>query len=125
MISTGKSKKILLVDDSRTLLSILSDFLKLKGYECTTINDGRNAIFLMSEKNFDTVLLDLHMPEMDGTEVIDKLARNGKIADQKIILFTASNITDQQIGEYLEKGVYACIRKPIQTDALLRVLERT
>ncbi len=79
----------------------------------------------MSEKNFDTVLLDLHMPEMDGTEVIDKLARNGKIADQKIILFTASNITDQQIGEYLEKGVYACIRKPIQTDALLRVLERT
>ncbi|MGQ0638370.1 MAG: response regulator [Nitrososphaerota archaeon] len=117
--------KILLVDDSRTLTRILSDFLKLKGHECTTINDGRNAISLMSEKNFDAVLLDLHMPEMDGAEVINKLARNGKIKDQRIILFTASNVSDQLVGEYLDKGVHACIRKPIQTDALLRVLVRT
>ena len=115
--------KILLVDDSTTLTRILSDFLKLKGHECTIINDGRNALTLMSEKKFDAVLLDLHMPEMDGSEVIDNLTRNGKIKDQRIILFTASNVSNQQIGEYIEKGVHSCIRKPIQTDALLRVLE--
>ena len=117
--------KILLVDDSRTLTHILSDFLKLKGHECTIINDGRNAISLMSEKIFDAVLLDLHMPEIDGSQVIDNLARNGKIKDQKITLFTASNVSDQQVEEYLDKGVHACVRKPIQTYALLKVLERT
>lgn len=115
--------KILLVDDSRTLTTILSDFLKMNDYDCTTVNDGRNAMALMSQKKFDAVLLDLEMPQMNGDEIIEKLAKNGKINEQKIILFTASSVSDERMEEYLKKGVHSCIKKPVQTDVLLKILE--
>ena len=77
----------------------------------------------MSEKKFDAVLLDLIMPEINGIDIIDKLAKSGKIREQKIILFTAAKISNQQTQEYLGKGVHACIEKPVQTDVLLKILE--
>jgi len=102
---------------------MLAKFLRLKGHECYTSNDGRNGLALLNSKNFDVVLLDLAMPEFTGFDVIEQLYQSGKIKENKIILFTAAAITDEGIWELFDKGVYACIRKPIELSSIIRIIE--
>jgi two-component system, OmpR family, response regulator len=114
--------KILLIDDNESITEMLSKYLTTKGHQCAVSNDGRNGLTLILEKKFDVVLLDLAMPEFTGEDVVDHLQKNGKINDQKIILFTASSIQDEEIDDLIRKGVHSCIKKPVKLDALLNAM---
>ena len=69
--------KVLLIDDNQQIAKMLTTALELEGHECVSTSDGKSGIKLMEEQNFDTVLLDLYMPEFSGFEVIDYLEKNG------------------------------------------------
>lgn len=114
--------KILLVDDNQEITNMLSKFLKLKKHECTVSNDGRNGLNLIQQQKFDVVLLDLAMPEFTGRDVINTLSKNGKIKEQKIILFTASSSTNEEIDEIIKMGAHSCIKKPVGLDELLKAI---
>jgi two-component system OmpR family response regulator len=114
--------KILLIDDNESITEMLSKYLTAKGHECIVSNDGRNGLTLIMKTKFDVVLLDLAMPEFTGIDVIDHLFADGKLKENKIILFTASSITDKDVDELLKKGAYACIRKPVKLDVLLKTI---
>jgi len=116
--------KILLVDDNQSITELLSKYLMAKGHDCVVSNDGRNGLTLMEHAKFDVVLLDLAMPEFTGIDVIEHLFSDGKIKENKIIIFTASSIPDNEIDDLIKKGVYACIRKPITLDVLLQTLSQ-
>jgi len=116
--------KILLVDDNQSITEMLSKYLMAKGHDCVVSNDGRNGLTLMEHAKFDVVLLDLTMPEFTGIDVIEHLFSDGKIKENKIIIFTASSIPDNEIDDLIKKGVYACIRKPITLDVLLQTLSQ-
>ena len=116
--------KILLVDDNQSITEMLSKYLMAKGHDCVVSNDGRNGLTLMEHAKFDVVLLDLAMPEFTGIDVIEHLFSDGKIKENKIIIFTASSIPDNEIDDLIKKGVYACIRKPITLDVLLQTLSQ-
>ena len=114
--------KILLIDDNESITEMLSKYLTTKGHHCTVSNDGRNGLTLILEKKFDAVLLDLAMPEFSGTDIVDHLQKSGKLTSQKIILFTASSIPDQEIEALLRKGAHSCIKKPVKLKALLEAI---
>ena len=119
-----KSLKILIVDDNEQITKMLNTFLQLKEQSCTVANDGKEGLKLIKENDHDVVLLDLAMPEFDGYAVIQDLEDNDLLKDRKIIVFTASTITQDELDNLVVRGVKSYILKPIDIDVLLsRIIE--
>jgi len=115
--------KILLIDDNQEITRPLSKFLTMKGHDCTVLNDGRNGLTLLEGNKFDVVILDLAMPKFSGYDVIDALEKSGKIKEQRIIVFSALSLEDDEMKELEKRGIYACIKKPIKLPPLLKMIE--
>ncbi len=115
---------ILAIDDNEDILSLLETVLTSKGHDFTQASNGKDGVKLIEEQNFDAILLDLAMPEFSGVDVIESLEKNDRLKNQKIIIFTASSATDQEITALLKHdGVRLCIRKPVDLDILIDKLE--
>lgn len=117
----GFRLKVLVVDDNEEITSTLKRYLELEDFEVTISNDGRNGLNLIKNGNFDKILLDLAMPEFSGVDVLEELQGNFDVK-QKVILFTASSISDEEIKELLAKGASTCIKKPIKMPELVQTL---
>lgn len=80
-------KKILLVDDDEDLLELYKETLEEEGFYVDTAKNGREAVEKVKEKNYDLVVLDIRMPEMNGIEALGHILSEKK--EIKIILNTA------------------------------------
>ncbi len=120
-----KSLKILIIDDNEQITKMLTTFLELKEHKCTVANDGKEGLALIKENRHDVVLLDLAMPEFDGFAVIKDLEENNMLKDHKVIVFTASTITEEDLDELVNRGVASYILKPIDIDLLLSKIIET
>ncbi|PIW35337.1 MAG: response regulator [Nitrosopumilales archaeon CG15_BIG_FIL_POST_REV_8_21_14_020_33_23] len=116
-------KKVLIVDDNVSITKMLSKWLTAKGYEVTVSNDGKNGLTMILENKFNMVLLDLSMPEFTGYDVVDELEKAGKLSEEKIVIFTASTASDEDINKLIERGVHSCLRKPVDLDVLKMTVE--
>lgn len=114
-----ESMRILIIDDNEQITKMLTTFLELKQHKCTVANDGKEGLNIIKEDKHDVVLLDLAMPEFDGYSVINDLEQNNILKDHKIIVFTASTVTKEELDSLVEKGVASYILKPIDIDLLL------
>ncbi|HET9008914.1 MAG TPA: response regulator [Nitrosarchaeum sp.] len=110
---------ILIIDDNEQITKMLTTFLELKNHNCTVANDGKQGLELIQEGKHDVVLLDLAMPEFDGYSVIKSLESKDQLKNHKIIVFTASTITQDELDELVSRGVTSYILKPIDIDLLL------
>ena len=114
-------KHILLVDDVSTNLKCVSLILKNK-YELTMVKSGREALECLQTAIPDLVLLDIHMQDMDGYEVMEHMKENPKTADIPVILLTADAEQDsEKRGKAL--GAVDFIRKPFEPQILLDSIE--
>jgi len=120
-----KSLEILIIDDNEQITKMLTTFLELKEHKCTVANDGKEGLSIIKENRHDVVLLDLAMPEFDGYSVIKDLEESGLIKDQKIIVFTASTISQEELDELVDRGATSYILKPIDIDLLLAKIVET
>lgn len=114
--------KILIVDDNESITSMLSQYLIIKGHKCTVSNNGTNGLQQILRDKYDVVILDLSMPEFNGIDIIDHLHKNGKLNSQKIVVLTASSISDAQINDLNVKGVHASLRKPVRLEELMQAI---
>jgi len=121
----SKSLKILIVDDNEQITKMLTTFLELKEQSCTVANDGKEGLKIIKENNHDVILLDLAMPEFDGYAVIKDLEDNNLLKDHKIIVFTASTITQEELDKLVVREVNSYILKPIDIDTLLSKIIET
>lgn len=102
-------KKVLVVDDEPSIVTLLTFNLEREGYEVTRAMDGKTALDLALKKSFDFILLDVMLPKMDGIE-ITKILRQKQV-ETPILLLTAKDETvDRIIG--LEIGADDYIPKP-------------
>ncbi|WP_297439747.1 response regulator [Nitrosopumilus sp.] len=113
-----QSLNILIIDDNEQITKMLTTFLELKDHKCTVANDGREGLKIIKENHHDVILLDLAMPEFDGYSVIKDLEENNSLKDHKIIVFTASTITQEELDDLVKQGVTGYILKPIDIDIL-------
>ena len=115
--------KVLIVDDNQDITGLLSRFLKAKGYENVVTNDPKEGLDQIKEKKYDIVLLDMAMPDFSGIDIIQTLEREQILKDQKIIIFSATALTSNQIDDLLKKdGIQGCLKKPIQLSELLTAI---
>jgi len=110
---------ILIIDDNEQITKMLTTFLELKKHKCMVANEGKHGLALIHENKYDVVLLDLAMPEFDGYAVIKALESKDMLKNNKIIVFTASTITQDELNQLISRGVISYILKPIDIDLLL------
>jgi len=115
--------KVCIIDDMASNLSTLKKFLKLKGHETVTTNSGKEGLSILENEIFDAVILDLHLPEFSGFDIVNALHESGRIKDQKIIAFTAAFVDEEKINDLKEKGVRDFLEKPLDLEKLLTKLE--
>jgi DNA-binding response OmpR family regulator len=115
--------KLLLIDDNNNTSDMIAQYMRLKGYDCMVIDNGKDGLNQILAKNYDVALLDLAMPEFSGYDIIESLEKNGKLKEQKIIVLTAYSITETKMKELEERGVYSCIKKPVQLNELVKVIQ--
>ncbi len=120
-----KSLEILIIDDNEQITKMLTTFLELKEHKCTVANDGKEGLALIKEDRHDVILLDLAMPEFDGFAVIKHLEEENMLKDHKVIVFTASTITEDELDGLVTRGVSSYILKPIDIDVLLSKIIET
>jgi len=103
-----RASRILLVDDERAILTLLSYPLRKDGYEVVQASDGGEALSRFAESRFDLVVLDVMMPKLDGLEVCRRLRAQSSVP---IIMLTAkAEEIDKVLG--LELGADDYITKP-------------
>ena len=94
------------------------------GHEFTGVGRGEEGVEEVRNGNYDLVLLDLSMPEMSGLDVIDVLEKEGILNKQKIVVFTASPPTDEDVKSLLARGLHSVIRKPLDIDMLMDYIKK-
>ena len=116
--------KILVIEDERDLNRIITKHLKKNNYSVDSCFDGQEALDFISYSEYDLIITDIMMPNVDGYEFIDKLRANKN--DTPVIMLTAKDTLEDKIMG-LDSGTDDYIVKPFEFDELLariRVLMR-
>jgi len=113
--------KILVVDDEKAMRLSLSEIFALRGAIVTAAADGREAIELLNQRDFDLMMLDLKMPGMSGMQVLEvaQKVRPGTV----VILLTAHATLDSAISA-LRRGAFDYLLKPCEPRTLIAGVER-
>jgi diguanylate cyclase (GGDEF)-like protein/PAS domain S-box-containing protein len=114
--------RLLVVDDEPLILEGLARLLVGRGYEVETANGGCAALTAIGRQHFDAVLLDLGMPDVDGTEVLRFSAEHH--SDTPVIVVSGDSTIDAAIRA-LRGGAADFVRKPYEPEELLRRLDNT
>ncbi len=109
-------KKILVVDDQRTVCYSLERFLQSEDYEVYTVQSGEEALVILDNLRPDLVIMDVRMPGMDGIEVLRKIKDSQP--NIQVIMMTAYSTTEKAI-QAIKLGAYDYITKPFDNDELL------
>lgn len=103
--------KILIVDDVPKNIQMAMNILKNEGHKMFYAKDGKMALKLISEQNFDLILLDVMMPEINGFEVCAKLKENDKTKNIPVIFLSGKDST-KDIEQAYEVGGIDYVVKP-------------
>ena len=112
---------ILIVDDEEDFRHPMATLLEASGYAVQTAGDGIEAINHLQKMRFDAMVLDLHMPRVNGMEVLAYVRE--RAIGTPVIILTA--VHDLHVAvETIKSGAFDFVTKPVQTPELLNILER-
>jgi two-component system, NtrC family, nitrogen regulation response regulator NtrX len=107
--------KILVIDDERSIRNTLRDILTYEKYEVSDADSGITALEMMKQAEFDVILLDIKMPQMDGIEVLDHIMSEN---DTPVIMISGHGTIETAV-EAIKKGAFDYIAKPLDLNRLL------
>ena len=118
----ARVKRALIVDDNTALARVTQFALDGAGLETTTASNGREALELALEGNFDIVVTDQQMPEMTGVELCQRLREEPRYAQCPIILLTAKGLELELPRLRKELGIDATFAKPFSPSAIVKTV---
>jgi two-component system, chemotaxis family, chemotaxis protein CheY len=114
--------KVLIADDSLTIRMMLKSLLKQIGItDVAEAGDGAQALEVVGRGSIDLMLLDLHMPQLDGLGCLAELRKQPATARLPVVI-VSSDASPEQMAHARELGVTAYIRKPFRIEALREAL---
>ena len=112
--------KVLIVDDEKDFLEIMAERMEARGMEVSTTTSAEKALNMILKANYDAVIMDFLMPEMNGFKAL-KLFKETR-PDLQIILLTA-NVREQERIEAKKLGAMDVIEKPADLNLLTQIIE--
>ncbi len=113
--------RVLVVDDEENIRHMLSLLLKKEGYSVQTAHDGEDALETLGRAEFDAVICDLRMPNLDGMGLLRKLAEE-KVTTTVIVMSAYADIDDAL--DAIKAGAYDYVAKPFKKDEILFTLRK-
>jgi diguanylate cyclase (GGDEF)-like protein len=114
-------EKILVVDDERAVRDVLQERINNFGYDCKTANNGLEASQKIQGNQFDVIITDIKMPEMEGIELLRKIIKEHPGIDLLVMTGYGAEYTFTQV---IEEGATDFIIKPFKSDELKAKLHR-
>lgn len=113
-------ERVLVVDDTKNIRTLLSKCLELEGYSVETASDGKDAIRRILTEPFDLIFLDIKMPQFSGTEVLKQIRECG--VDTPVVIITAY-ATIKNAVECTKLGAVAYLQKPFTAEKVKNTLK--
>jgi len=117
----GGATAILVVEDDEDNQLLISRILTGQGYDVSVAGDGIDALMLLGKKNFDLILSDINMPNLDGFKFLEIINQKGIKAP---LMFLTARADEEDEVKGLEMGALDYLKKPIKKDALLLRVKR-
>ena len=117
-------KKILVVDDNANTTDLVQTLLESSGHSCDRAHSGKECLNMAGQNDYDLIILDIAMPEMTGIDVVNNMKQTGMMPKNKVVFFTASSQTSDEILELQKVGVLDCMRKPFTKAELLALVQK-
>ena len=109
-------KKIIIIDDSKTIRKVLSKEFTLNGYSVDTASDGEEGLKMLRQGSYSAVILDYEMPRINGLKLYLKLRDEGLPVKDRIIFYTGKACSD--FHSYLDKVKVPYLIKPAPLEKL-------
>ena len=113
-------ENILIVDDDAKIREMLSDILTDKGYSVKSVGSGKEAISESFKQLFNLALIDIYLPDMEGTELLTKLRKS---EPEMIKIIITGNATLDNSITAANKGVDGFVVKPFDPKKLIKLIE--
>lgn len=113
-------KRIIVVDDDKSILRTFTRILQKSGYEIDVAETGKEAIEKSLKKKYDLALIDIRLPDMDGTDLLVKTQRT--MRDAVKIMITGFPSLETGVRA-LDEGADAYLVKPVKPEELLALIE--
>jgi len=119
--TTASAGRVLVVDDSDVIRTLITVNLELEGFEVVQAVDGQDALDKVNEVRPDVMTIDVRMPRLDGFDTVERLRSDPRTHDLKIAMVTAcAQESDLRRGD--EVGVDAYVTKPFDPSTLVRTV---
>ena len=115
MKSSTIMSRILIIDDQDPIRRVLRDILENEKYQIDDAANGPTALQMMKEQDYDAILCDIKMPDMDGIEVLEQVKAT---SDTPVIMISGHGTIDSAV-EAIKKGAFDFIQKPPDLNRLL------
>lgn len=120
MTKKTKDISVLVVDDHPAIRSTMMDILNEEGFAASQAVNGHEALDMCYDNEYDFVLLDVQMPDMNGIEVLSKI-RESKETKTRFIFVSAYSVPELE-EQALALGSYAFLRKPIKVEKIISLI---
>jgi two-component system alkaline phosphatase synthesis response regulator PhoP len=122
MANQRERPMVLVADNEPDILDLIKFELEREGYEVLSAKDGQHALELARQHVPDLVLIDVHMPKLDGYEVTRQIRADDRLKPVPVLILSGS-VNESNIAESFEAGANKHIGKPFSPVALLSEVE--
>ncbi|MCS6831015.1 MAG: response regulator, partial [bacterium] len=119
------AKRVLLVEDNEVNRKVAVRLLERLGYEVDIASDGVEAVHKTAQQHYHAVLMDVHMPRMDGLEATRLIRkREGSTGEHQVIIAMTASAMKEDVQQCLASGMDDYLSKPVKMEVLREMLER-
>ena len=116
------TRSILIADDEAGFRDLFASILEPLGFEVVTVSDGTQALAQVAMRAFDLVVLDEHMPRLNGLDALDQIHR--LVPDLPVLMMSGSGEDPENFEcEALARGAACCLFKPTELPVLINAVE--
>ncbi|WGM88636.1 MAG: response regulator [Candidatus Bathyarchaeum tardum] len=117
----SKKKSILIIDDDKYILSVFSKILNKQGYLVENAETGREALEMITKKQYDLVLIDVKLPDVEGPILVEKM---NKINPDMIKIVITGFPSIEDANKVMDEGATAYLVKPVKSEELVRFIDK-
>ena len=115
------SERVLLIDDEKDFLEVMSERMQNRDIDVTTASSAREALALVEKESYDAIILDLQMPEMDGLQALERLKAINP--DLQVILLTGHATVEKGV-QAMKLGATDVLEKPADIQTLTEKIRK-
>jgi DNA-binding NtrC family response regulator len=114
-----QKKNILIIDDDQSILHIFTRILQKQGYNTVTAETGQEAMEKLQERKCDLALVDMKLPDTNGTDLLGKLHAS---QPETVLIAITGFASLEDASKVIDRGAAAYLVKPVKSEDLIRII---